>query len=937
METKNICTILTADDLRKENIKTTVKTMEHNPNKFYLLDANWKTDLCYVIEELSEVSEDTTLLTKTRIAYDLNFSLQTVLKIGNSMSAQEEEVKTEVKTLSELLELLDFNENLILNREDYHVVVDDEGIEVSDGNDDASRTVAKIFQQVIFLNLNLDVQKKSEIKKSLIKDRFRKNYPELLKEVKDNKNFIESTVTNANLNPESKERAEKIVKSFNIMLAEFEKAKSRPIRIAAMGTKKAGKSVVINSLLKRDYAPTSSTLPTPNTIKYIPAEPDSPIILEYEGKEYKFHTDKEISNFIGDEFKRAQKITGEGAGLQDMIIRYPCDDLNGYEIWDTPGPNVAFTKEHRANAEACIKEVDVCIFVMNYSNHLTNDEVNFLKDIHSAFKENNKFYSLFITVNRIDERYAVAEEKSVNRILDYIGGRLEKLDPPYKNIVIFGTSALQSFYLDGVIDLVKADRQEDGEDENSPIKKSLLDSKKFKKRHKDELTQIKFIYDSLGNLEDFHDIDEPTEKELYALSGVPQLLKYTRYIGESKADMEIVNSVIGKCETEFAIVNNALIVTDLLNLAEQDRQRLRELAELVEGLKRKVDEVIFFYVTPQIDDKQVKSVQLDVIQNVKRHKRQAIDSALARSQNILDDSDIDEQDVKLTAQNQSSERIKKLNANIGKMVFLANEDSAKNLDYFKNQECKLYGNAVQTAMQKAQNEILQETGKVKAKVENTAAGKILAEFKVPEFPPSLQSLMAKIQKFDANIDSETLSELANEASSVKYETKYKTETRTKYKTERRERKSKGLWEGFRSFFGKKYYEDVEVPYQEEFQVPYTVSYEVQDTEKFKKSIYREIRDRITGVIESAHDEMEFLLNKEIAEVFHDITEQCENISEDYRKLFVSFKNDIELASDKTNKHRQALEQDIKTFNEMKAHLQNFFSMWNEIIYNKAEK
>ena len=50
METKKICVILTADDLKSENIKTTVKTMEHNPNKFYLLDANWKTDLCYVIE-----------------------------------------------------------------------------------------------------------------------------------------------------------------------------------------------------------------------------------------------------------------------------------------------------------------------------------------------------------------------------------------------------------------------------------------------------------------------------------------------------------------------------------------------------------------------------------------------------------------------------------------------------------------------------------------------------------------------------------------------------------------------------------------------------------------------------------------------------------------------------------------------------------------------
>ena len=283
------------------------------------------------------------------------------------------------------------------------------------------------------------------------------NYETLLKAIHDNKEYIEGKLADANLSAESKERAREICNAFDVMLKEFEKAKARPIRIAAIGTKKAGKSVVINSLLERDYAPTSSTLPTPNTIVYIPAkEKDTPLTLKYKGETRIFDNAEDLKEFIGNEFKNAQKETGEGAGLPDMEITYPSDrGLNGYEIWDTPGPNVAFTGEHEKNAKERVAQADVCIFVMNYSNHLTTDEVKFLAYAHEIFQKNNKFYSLFITVNRLDERYAVNEGKSVDRVIDYLGYRLERLDPPYKNIVLFGTSALQKFYLDNVIDFVK--------------------------------------------------------------------------------------------------------------------------------------------------------------------------------------------------------------------------------------------------------------------------------------------------------------------------------------------------------------------------------------------------------------------------------------------------------------------------------------------------
>ena len=942
---RNICIVLDESDLSSENIRTTVKTIEHNPNRFYLLATGTKKKLWVMVEDLSKSVEDDNTLTKMRIAYDLNFDLQTVLKTGNDNSAD----GSAVKTFADLLERLDFDENLNLNRTDYHVIINDDNL--GDNITLANQAVAKLFQQTVFLNIvGLDIQKKSEIKKALIKDRFRANYSTLLKEVQSNTEYINDTLNqNSNLSTESVERASKIINAFNVMLAEFEKAKSRPIRIAAMGTKKAGKSVVINSLLKRDYAPTSSTLPTPNTIKYIPADPKKPLTLEYAGKNYTFTKAQELSNFIGEEFKRAQKITGEGAGLPNMTIYYPCDELTGYEVWDTPGPNVAFTDEHQKNAEECIDAVDVCIFVMNYSNHLTNDEVNFLKKIHKIFQEKNKFYSLFITVNRIDERYAVNEQKSVDRILDYICTRLEALDPPYKNVVIFGTSALQSFYLDSVIDLIKSDRREDGEDENEL---PLLDSdsiRPLKRHHKADLTPIKFIGDALTNLEDFHGIENPTEKELYALSGVPQLWAYTQYIGGSKADIEIVDRVVSRCEAEFGIVKNSLIITDLLHLTDKDKAYLRELVKLIEGLRREVDKAIDA-VRPLMNEDKLGTAFYKVTREVRDIKKQAQMDAVDRCRAALDKIGLTADDVKYMAthQGEQSQKVVEFSNQVAAIVQAANKRSVVALDASKKIIGESQITTVERGIQGAQEIISRKTDEVKATVTNSTAKNILANFKKPEFPSTIDRLSAEVQRFSVVMDEDRFGKAAANSHRVEYETKTKTEyreeSRTKYRTETRtrERESRGIWEGIRSFFGKTYYEDyqVSVPYTETFKKPFEVSYKVKhdiyDVDRFKADITREYQYRIFSAIDDAHDKMEEAIKAEIKNIFVSVKSQCDEIGNSYRQLYADFERDIEMASNDTDKHRAALERDIETFNAIKTKLQTFFDMWDEIIHGDAK-
>ena len=930
---RKICTVLTEGDLSPENIKTTVKTIEHNPNKFYLLETG---NIWEVVEKLSKSSSDDNLVTRMRIAYNLKFDLKTVLKAGDDLSIQ----GNEVKNFAELLELLDFDDNLNIARTDYHVIINDDN-HLNENAELANRAVAKLFQQAIFLSIvGLDIQKKSEIHKTQVTKRFREHYGDLKKEIESNEKLIRlKLATNPNFNEDTKRRAEDIIASFETMLAEFAKAKKRPIRIAAMGTKKAGKSVVINSLLQRDYAPTSAVLPTPNTIKYIPDDIKK-LKLDYNGKSYEFDTADELKEYIGEEFKQAQKGSGEAAALEDMTVHYPCPDLKGlYEIWDTPGPNYAGAGDsHRRNAQNCIAEADVCIFVMNYSNYLTDDEVNFLKEIHKTFQENNKFYSLLMTVNRIDERYAVSESKSVDRILDYIGYKLEQLN--YKNIVVFGTSALQHFYLDDVVKLAAVD--------GLPVEKSSM--RPLKRNHKDAMTQIKFIDDAIGNLQDFHDIENPTDKELRNLSGIPQLWQYAQYIGGNKADMEIVDHVVGICDTSFAKISNDLlpfIVKDFFNLNEKDKINLLEFAALIGELKNFVDSAIVD-VRKKIECYNVGEAISDASEILQDRRRRAKRDAVDRGKNILNNAEITADDVKAIANNRNvqPQNLKELNEKIGRMIFAINADSVNGLDKVQKATCDKYIVDVENTIRAAQIEISQQTEAVKKKVietiPNATAKNIINAFKKPDFPPAIDRLNAENRNINASLDSTTLSDAAVDAKRREYETRYRTEyrlekvgTRTVYE----EREASGLWENIRSFFGKTYYNSSEedVYDKKPYQVPYQVGVDVYDVGRFKREIAHELQERIITAIENAHDKMDTAIKENIRKIFSNVKTQSEKICDGYNRIYSDFQRDVDMAAGKTKAHQKALEADLKALQDIADNLKKFIEQWNTILHGDAKR
>ncbi|MBQ7594383.1 MAG: dynamin family protein [Synergistaceae bacterium] len=963
--------IISAEDLSGQNISTTAKIISANPEKFYLLAPSSGFELFEAIEKLSENIYDKNLLTCVRIANEINFSLGTYLHTGNAKDI------IKLHKFSELLELLEYDEAVKLKPNDYHVVIDDSEIEYHDDNsDEASRMVALLLQQTIHLNLDLDIKKKSEINKSLIKNRFRANYLQLKQEVITSKEFIDGIISGGNLTQETRKRAEKMTSLLDAMLAEFEKAKKRPIKIAAMGTKKAGKSLIINSILKRDFAPTSSELPTPNVIKYSPEKAGTPLTLEYEGRTQIFDSPEELKKFISIEFKKAQKA---GSGLANMTIKYPSDDFSDFKVWDTPGPNYAGAgDEHRKIAEECISSADICIFVVNYSSHETDDEINFLREISSCFRENKKFYSLFIAINRIDERYASTDEKSVNRLVDYIRFNLDRIG--YKNIVLFGTSALQNFYLEQVLEILAKSGIE--VDRHEPIEGFI---KRFKKSHteiwKKFLTQFTEVEKAIMNLENFHGIFDPSASDIFSFSGIPQFERYLKYIGGQKVDTEIVDSIISRCEGQFDQLKNAQLILDMLDLSDKDKEDLEKFAKLIEGLTADVRSAID-EISNKFGDEQIYKALNEIQAAIKDNRRVVLREAEEYCDVVIDEAELNDYDIQAMREKRLTPSIEGINENIADAVIAMNRRSARALSDTAQRARDDYGRRVETGILTARQKISARTEEVKNQLGgNVTASELMKSFKIPDFPPSLEKMSFTDKNFDVEVDEEFLQNAAESSHHVDHKIDYRTETVTKTRMdkvkktrtetvtktridavtrtrkERRRRSSRGFWEGVCSFFGRKYfeyvdvkyneyvpvnydedieveyYDDVEVEYQENIRVPFEIVQDVYDVETFKGKILYKLKAGVRKVIEEAHDEIEAEAEGVIRMIYGDIKRQCDEINAEYLELFESFRDDIRAASDKTSAHKQALEKDIDVLREIDNKLGAFFDMWYKILHS----
>jgi hypothetical protein len=452
--------------------------------------------------------------------------------------------------------------------------------------------VSEVMQALIYLNINLEVMMKKEKKDREVVNAFKQRFYKIKNAVLDAKYAVKGLQVIEGL----EEEKETVIKVLKDIENDLDKAKERDLNIAVMATKKAGKSVVVNSFLEEQYAPTSFELPTPNTCIYKKSL-DNRISLTYNGQHIYFDSPEDIYKYTYDEFKRAQNDAECACTIEDMEIHYVNNknDFAAFTVVDTPGPNYAGANNaqngenmHKKSAYQWIEKSDVVLFLVNYSNYLSSDEEQFFRDIKSQFEKFDKFYSLVVVVNKLDEMYmSECENKSVVRFLDYIKCKLHDLG--YKGFVVLGTSARTYF------DAVKVSRidsevlQDIGEkvsidNLNGDFLRGRL--KKLKRRFigKNNMTILSFVDDQLEKLECFHGLEDASLDTLKIKSGIPKLKEYTSYVAIQKANTELYASLIRSIDEKFVKIRNMDIIKSLIDSKIEKQDQLEEFEMMLQNM-----------------------------------------------------------------------------------------------------------------------------------------------------------------------------------------------------------------------------------------------------------------------------------------------------------------------------------------------------------------
>lgn len=309
--------------------------------------------------------------------------------------------------------------------------------------------------------------------------------------------------------------------------------KQPPLKISGdvgiFGTKKSGKSALINALLGDEYAVSSPILPTPNKVTYTAANKASKeISVTYKNSVQTFGNVDALQKFLAEENSLANK---NSLTLDEMTIALPDypNFLNGARLIDTPGSNFAAGKGHADILRKILAEVPNAVFVMNYSQYLTQDELKLFDEVYKQFNNKKIRRTILIALNRVDEIFDSEESKSYERVADYIHYRLAALG--YENFLVVGVSAMQAVYFDSVTRLIEPPEKFFERlikfYKKFFVKPVPLDEqlKKLKVdlRGTEKFSGVVFVSNILSDFEDFHGITIDDVRDLQKINRVDYL------------------------------------------------------------------------------------------------------------------------------------------------------------------------------------------------------------------------------------------------------------------------------------------------------------------------------------------------------------------------------------------------------------------------------
>ncbi len=357
-----------------------------------------------------------------------------------------------------------------------------------------------------------------------------------------------------------------------------------------LGSKKAGKSSVINALIGKKYAPESSETPTPNIVIYegvnIFNSKSVLITDETEGGIQIFPSSKDLYNHLFEMFEE-KKYDGKKLGYIGVFFplsqSLPYLDpsltsqrlMESIKLVDTVGPDFA-ASEHNflyQILEDLIFSSDLIIFVMDYSKHLQDIELKLLKEIADTVKKiketGEESPAILCLINKIDVmEHDMATIKIPLRIAHFIKNKLHNLGLPEEKIIVIPVSAKLFSEVKQIEEAYPSfTRAQDVESFLKKIKKGSLNNH-----------TLKFLQDAIDALKTVHEIETVSYHNLLEFSNFPAVIEFVKFWKRFRKYVKTTSlSVIWVYEN---------LISELENLLAEWMDSTVEIAETLNKIRK---------------------------------------------------------------------------------------------------------------------------------------------------------------------------------------------------------------------------------------------------------------------------------------------------------------------------------------------------------------
>lgn len=458
-----------------------------------------------------------------------------------------------------------------------------------------------IIQQLLYINISLSRVHVCTEKEARDNEKVRK-FQDNIKKHKEA--ICESIKRVEEFNGDVKGHKGFILESLKRIQGYIDETQENELTIAVAASKKSGKSVIVNSMIECELAPTSLELATPNNCIYRKSN-DSDYHLKYNGKGYKSSDSKTLRKKVLEFFKKAETDVKGGLGIPDMELWYPSDrnSFSNYTIYDTPGPDLAGATGHKEAAERGVKAADVIVFTIDYSKYLTDSEYSYLQNVIQFCRENQKNYSLILNVNKLDERYNNGGNNNGVRIVDFIRNRLIELGKTegmdLRNCVVIGTSAL-TYYNALAAPNLSCTLDEDNcsvllsDFSTETIDECIesIDSSVSIEEEASAKSILNQLYEMTRKAKVYHKKKIASIEEMKEFSGMPNFLSYVDYIGTQKARSEKVNVLLSKIDGEYSEIMNRFHLEELFQKLSENKDLLEKAKKILRDFNQAVNEIL---------------------------------------------------------------------------------------------------------------------------------------------------------------------------------------------------------------------------------------------------------------------------------------------------------------------------------------------------------